>query len=66
MEPTRFRNNIGDTFIFSLYTRTRKSMLALWRPWDEVVTKKHIVTRCGVFGVRTSTPISISIWNKFL
>jgi hypothetical protein len=37
-EPTSFSNSIGDCPILRLGTRPRKSMLALRRPGDKVVT----------------------------
>jgi hypothetical protein len=65
-KPTRFRYHISNTLVLGFCTRARECGLSLGRPGNEVVTKKHTIAGGRAAGVRTSTPIGISIRNKFL
>jgi len=65
-KPTRFRYHISSTPVLGFCTRARECGLSLGRPGNEVVTKKHTIAGDRTAGARTSTPISISIRNKFL
>lgn len=66
IEKQTIFNNICNTLVFNLYTRMKESILVFWRLRDEVVTKKHTITRCGTFVIKTSTLVNISVRNKFL
>lgn len=66
VKPTRFRNHISNTLVVNFCTRALKHGLSFERPGNEVVTKKHTISRSGTTSVRTCIPINIHIGDKFL
>ena len=61
LNSTSFRHNISDTTIFGLRIGLRNRGLSLSGPSDQIITEKDIVTRSRATGVRTTTPISVSV-----
>jgi len=60
-QPAGFGDSIRDYSIFRLCTGPRHYRLTLGRPRDEIVAKKHRITRGGFACVRTVRPICIGV-----
>jgi hypothetical protein len=59
--PSSLGNGVGHSTVLSLSAGTRDRVLPLRRPYDEVVTKVHAETRCGMSSPRATDPVGIGV-----
>jgi len=63
-QPSSLSDTVGHGAILSLGTGSGDSILTLGGPRDEIVPKKHSIARGGLACIRTTSPVSISIYHK--
>jgi len=63
-QPSSLGDTIGHGAILSLGTGSGDSSLTLGGPRDEIVPEKHSIARGGLARIRTTSPVSISIYHK--
>jgi len=63
-QPGSLGDTINHCAILSFCTRSGDGVLTLGGPGHEIVPEEHSIARCGLAHIRTSSPISISVYHK--